>query len=140
MDIKKLKLDMRTAIYLLIIILLIISIAYLVSTGSDDSDEILSVNNVLLNKEAYVGDNIKVRGVYASITADENYLKSSFTTDLDQSTEMLRLNLDALNNSVRENLSEDNQYIVTGVLSHIETDQGSQILNVELVVSKIEEV
>ena len=46
MDIKKPKLDMRTAIYLIIILLIIISIVYLVSTGSDDSDEILSVKNL----------------------------------------------------------------------------------------------
>jgi len=140
MDIKKPKFDMRTTIYILILVLIIVSILYLVYNSSDDSDKVLSVKNVLLNKEAYIGDNVKVRGVYESVTNDENYLKPSFTTDLDPSTEMLRLNVDALNNSVRENLSEDNQYIITGVLSQIETGQGSQILNVELVVSKIEEV
>jgi hypothetical protein len=136
--IKKPKIDMRTILYLLLFVLIVISVVYIIFNSSGDSDRILTVNNVLLNKESYLGDSIKVRGIYESVTADENYLKPSFTTDLDPSSEMLILNLDQIDVSIRENLSENNQYIVTGILS--EVGEGTEILNVELIASEIDEV
>jgi len=137
---KKPKMDMRAILYLLLFILIAISIAYILLNSSDDSDKILSVKNVLLNKKTYIGENIKVRGIFDSVTADEYYLKPSFTTNLDPSTEMLTLNLDQIDISTRENLSEDSQYIVTGLLSEIGENEGTEILNVELIASNIEEV
>ena len=140
MSIQKPKFDMKTILYLLIIILIIVLVAYAIANSFNESEEILSVNNVLLNKNSYIGDTIKVKGIFHSETEEENYLKQSFTTNLEPSAEMLNLNLNQLNASVRENLSEDNQYIVTGTLMEIESGQDSQILDVELVVSKVEEL
>jgi cytochrome c-type biogenesis protein CcmE len=140
MSVKKPKFDMRTILYILIAVLIVVSVVYLVLNSSNDSEEVLSVNNVLLNKELYLGEEIKVRGIYDSQTADQNYLKPSYTTNLDPAIDMLMLNLSQIDINIRENLTEDNQYIVTGILSEIEAEDGFNLLNVELVASKIEEV
>lgn len=134
---KKFDLDTKTVIYILIVVLIVAGIGYFVFTNSDNSEDILSVREVNLNKEKYIGKQIEVKGIFYSEGEDENYLKSTFTTVAKPNPEdQLILNLENIDNDTIDNLTEDQQYIATGTLTVV-SEYGTIV---ELVVTDIKNI
>jgi len=129
---KKLDIKPRNLIYILIIILIVAAIGYFIFSGSEDSEDILSVRAVNLNKQNYIDKEIKVEGIFHS--EGEDYLAATPPTNANPNPEdLLQLNLENIDNDTRNNLTEEQRYVATGTLTKI--SQYSDI--VELVVTDI---
>jgi len=131
---KKRKLDIkpRNLIYIILIILVIAAIAYFVFSGSEESEDILSVREVNLNKQSYIGKEIKLEGVFYS--EGEDYLADTPPTNANPNPEdLLMLNLENIDNKTRDNLTENQRYLVKGTLTNISENS----IIVELVVAEI---
>lgn len=130
---KKLDIDPKTAIYILIVVLIIVGVAYFVLNSSDESEDVLSVREVNLNKDKYIDKNIKVEGIYYS---EGDSLISAFTTIANPNPEdQLDLNLENIDNETLANLTNNEKYIIEGKLTKVSEYQGAMI--VELVVTDI---
>ena len=112
MSAKKSFIEPRTLIYILIVILIIAGIAYYVLTY--EPSDVLTVSQVISQKEGLIGDTIKVEGIYYS--EEEDLLSSTYISDANPVyTNTIRLNLTQIGNET--NVVEDQKYIVTGVLT-----------------------
>jgi len=130
---KKLDIKPRTAAYIIITILIIIGVAYFILNGSDESENVLSVREVNLNKQNYIGKDITVEGIFYS--EGEDFLISTFTTVSNPNpNDQLALNLENIDNDTRNNLTENQKYLVTGILTEI----GEFGTIVELVATNVE--
>ena len=125
----KWKPDFRTILYILIIILVVIAVVYFVLSPKEESEKVLSPNQVLTNKNFYVNKNIVVEGIYYS----EYDSVGLPITDVElEPTNLLNLDLETHNIS---DVFDENKYRFTGKLEWVNTN-----IDVILIVSDIEQV
>ncbi len=130
MSAKKSRIEPRTLIYILIVVIIIAGIAYFVL--SYEPSETLTVSQVNAKSGKLIGDTIDVEGVYYKEGAGGDYLIPTYTSVANQNpTERLSLNLSNIGNDT--NLVEDQQYHVKGVLTE------NQFGFIELKVEEIKE-
>lgn len=131
MSAKRRRLEFRTVLIILIVLLIVLSVAYYILTAPTKSME-YTPEEVLRNPSKYLNDEIIVRGEY--YIEDGHYVIPPLTDANLYPSILLQLNLTQIN----ENITENYQYKFTGVLKRI---SGSFDLNaVELVVTKIDPI
>lgn len=135
MAVKKPKIQPRTFIYIVVVLLVILGIAYIALNPPTDSEDYLSVSEVIRNKENYIGKEITVKGVYYTSGDDDYLIPVVTTTAKPNPDEMLLLNLENIvDNNTLENFTTGNNYAVSGELVDI-SEIGPPI--VELIASEI---
>ena len=128
---KKSRLETRTVIYILLVVLIVLGVGYLILTF-DVAEKPDSVQKIINNPQNYIGKKISVEGIYYTESESEVFLIDVYPTIADETPDVyLELNLEKINNSVIENLSEEQHYTATGTL--VETTQ----YGVELKVDEI---
>ena len=132
MSVKGKKWDTRTTLYILVIFLIVIAVIYVVTLPPDDSEPVLSVQNVLANTESYLNGTILVEGIYYVEGSDEFLIPP--TTDANPTpTQRLLLNTENLDNTTAP-LTVKSKYHVTGRLETV-TATGGIISEIVLVVT-----
>jgi len=133
MSAKAKKLDFKTVLYILIIVLIIAAIVYVITRPPGET--FYSPEEVLLNKDDLVDDTITVEGEYF-ISPDGPSLVSSTTGT---PTNWLLVD-DSELDATAPDLTEDVKYRLTGVLKQVEGDTSSLLNDVILVISHIDPV
>jgi hypothetical protein len=130
----KWKPDFRTILYIVIVVLVIIAVIYVVLGPKEESEKVLSPNQVLTNKNLYVNKNIIVEGIYYSQYGSVGVP----ITDVDLEPTRYLLTLDLETNNITDAV-DANKFRFYGKL---EWATDSQIPNTDviLIVDKIEKV
>ena len=130
MSVKGKKWDTRTTLYILVIFLIVIAVIYVVTLPPDDSEPVLSVQNVLANTESYLNGTILVEGIYYVEGSDEFLIPP--TTDANPTpTQRLLLNTENLDNTTI--LIQQSKYHLTGRLETVTSTGG-----IALIVTSVE--
>ena len=130
MSAKGKKWDTRTILYILVIFLIVIAVIYVVTLPPDDSEPVLSVQNVLANTESYLNGTILVEGIYYVEGSDEFLIPP--TTDANPTpTQRLLLNTENLDNTTI--LIQQSKYHLTGRLETVTSTGG-----IALIVTSVE--
>ena len=130
MSAKGKKWDTRTILYILVIFLIVVAIIYVVTLPPDDSEPVLSVQNVLANTESYLNGTILVEGIYYVEGSDEFLIPP--TTDANPTpTQRLLLNTENLDNTTI--LIQQSKYHLTGRLETFTSTGG-----IALIVTSVE--
>jgi hypothetical protein len=113
MTAKKLNFDMRTILIILIIACIAIAVVYLILSPSEESENVISVEELRLNKEYYEGKTVTVSGIYRIQEGDRDTLNPP-TTDSDPNSEDY-IYLDLSNINLTENPAiQGDKYNVKG--------------------------
>ena len=114
MSAKKSRFDTRTLIYILLIVVIIAGIGYFILTYKQ-TEQPYKVPTILSNPKNYNGSIISVEGIYYTVSNSEVYLIDVYPTVANENPEnRLPLNLDNLEEYIRINLTEQQQYIAKG--------------------------
>jgi hypothetical protein len=121
MSAKRRRLDFRTTLYIAIILLIIFGVAYFILTP-ESGPEIYTTEQILTNKQRYIGKTITVEGTYysdgdvvAKATGVSNPFEQPYPIQLDRSN---------VNTTVRN----EYKYRFTGVLQWLSEEDQSVIL------------
>jgi hypothetical protein len=136
MSARRRKLETRTLLTILLVVLIIIAIAYFI-LNSPDEPRVLTVEEVLTNPDTYLFENINdviiVKGELSSIHGTYNYSLIHPTTDPNPDpTRWLNLDTSAIKNETTE-LSTGTIYKISGRLMKDESSPAG--LSVILIVT-----
>jgi len=136
----KRKWDMRTILLGLIIAIIIIVVIFIVFTppGKNVSSP-KTIQEIMQNKEYYVGQNITVEGYYY-ISIDGPSFVSATTASNPNPSIWLNLDETSLNLAKQEaniTVSSNHKYRVEGVLQKVESSLGT---NYYMIVNRIKEI
>lgn len=136
MSAKKGAFGKNTLKYLIVIILIVIAFLIILTVSMNDANvedgtiNTITVPQAISPNNQYIGETVKVEGIYHY--EDDHFLISTYSNVANPNpTEMLSLDISQLGNDT--NLVENQQYVVTGLLSQ------SQIGIIELEATKIKE-
>jgi hypothetical protein len=76
---KRRKFETKTLLKVLLVALIVVGIIYVILTPSEEKEEVISVERLLLNKDVYDGGTVTVRGIYQSLGG--NHVLTPPTTD-----------------------------------------------------------
>ena len=130
MSVKGKKWDTRTTLYILVIFLIVIAVIYVVTLPPDDSEPVLSVQNVLANTESYLNGTILVEGIYY-VEGSEEYLIPPTNDANPTPTQLLPINTENLDNTTI--LIQQSKYHLTGRLETVTSTGG-----IALIVTSVE--
>ena len=122
--------DTKTILYILIIFLIVVAVIYVVTLPPDDSEPVLSVQNVLANTESYLNETILVEGIYY-VEGNEEFLIPPTTDANPTPTQRLLLNTENLDNTTI--LIQQSKYHLTGRLETVTSTGG-----IALIVTSVE--
>ena len=124
--------DFRTVLYIMIIVLIMIGVAFGLLAGDDDAGtDIKTPDLILLNPQNFINKNIVVRGIFYS----DGDIVANPTTDDDPYANGLHLDLSKIND-LTTNLSDGNKYDFHG---RLEWDPDSLIPNT-IVILRVDDI
>jgi hypothetical protein len=130
MSAKGKKWDTRTILYILVIFLIVVAVIYVVTLPPDNSEPVLSVQNVLANTDFYLNKNITIEGIYY-VEGSEEYLIPPTTDANPTPTQLLPINTENLDNTTI--LIQQSKYHLTGRLETVTSTGG-----IALIVTSVE--
>lgn len=130
MSAKGKKWDTRTILYILVIFLIVVAVIYVVTLPPDNSEPVLSVQNVLANTESYLNETILVEGIYY-VEGSEEFLIPPTNDANPTPTQRLLLNTENLDNTTI--LIQQSKYHLTGRLETVTSTGG-----IALIVTSVE--
>ena len=135
---RKTNFDMKTILTILIIVLIVAAIAYFVLTPSDETD-VVSVENLRLNKDYYEGKIVTVSGIYRIKEGDRDTLNPP-TTDSDPTSEDY-IYLDLTDINLTENPAiEGDKYKVKGKVEVNENEDNPLAFEIQIIVESFTKV
>jgi len=134
---KKSLIDTKTALIILLV-LAIIGIGYIVVTNLPEEIDFLTVDEVVRNKQGYVGQDIIVKGYYDKDNADRDIVVSEQSAIEGQGRAELKLDLDKLRAANEtDDLRTGILYFFTGTIVKDETNPVT--FDIILMVEEFEE-
>ncbi len=120
-------------IALIIIVVFLIILGISLNQTNVEDEEVITVSQAISPNNQYIGENVKVKGVYHTESEGEYYLKANYESDANPTPfEMLSLNLSEISNETE--LIENNLYIISGLLTQ------NQYGYIELEATKVDKI